>query len=42
MPQKSKFNPEEKDYPLLGVSLAGYYKWLMSDKSQPELENEAL
>lgn len=38
----------EKGYPvrrlcsLLGVSRAGYYKWLVRDKSQLELENEAL
>lgn len=28
--------------PLLGVSRAGYYKWLKRDKSQLEIENEAL
>ena len=39
---------DEKGYslrrlcPLLGVSRAGYYKWLKRDKSQLELENEAL
>lgn len=39
---------EEKNYsirklcPLVGIGRAAYYKWLVREKSQLELENEAL